>query len=502
MLPEALYTAAQVRDLDRRAIEGHGICGATLMARAGAAAFAVLAVRYPRARRLAVVCGPGNNGGDGYVLARLAREAGLEVRVGAVGALPASDGDAGKARAACERSGVMIAPFDPAMLASAEVVVDALLGTGLAREVGGEFRAAIEAINAARRPVLALDVPSGLDADTGAVRGVAVRAAHTLTFVGLKAGLFTGRGREMSGEILFDDLGVPPAVYEGLVPAARRITEAGLRGSIRVRARDAHKGVCGHVLVVGGGPGMPGAARLAGQAACRAGAGLVSLAVHPSHAACLPAGAPELLAFGVAQAEELAPLAARADVIALGPGLGQSGWARALFQAALRTGKPLVVDADALNLLAGEPLRADDWILTPHPGEAGRLLGIGAERVQADRFAAVREIAHGYGGVCVLKGSGTLIAAAGDEPVDLCDRGNPGMASGGMGDVLTGVIAALRAQGLGARTAARAAVWLHAMAADEAAAAGGGEIGLAASDLLAGLRKWVNRLAAARDEHR
>jgi NAD(P)H-hydrate epimerase len=505
MLPEALYTAAQVRHLDRRAIEGHGIPAATLMARAGAAAFAVLRARHPRARRIAVACGPGNNGGDGYVAARLAREAGLEVRVGVVGALPRPESEAGAARAACVQSGVAVAPFDPTLPASAEVVVDALLGTGLARDVEGAFRAAIEAINASGRPVLALDIPSGLDADTGAVRGVAVRAAETVTFVGLKTGLFTAHGRAFSGEILFDDLGVPPAVYDGLAPTARRLTEAGLCGTLHPRPADAHKGTFGHVLVIGGGPGMPGAARLAGQAASRAGAGLVTLAVHPSsHAACAAACAPELLVFGVAAPGELAPLAARADVIALGPGLGQDAWAQALFQAALRAGKPLVVDADALNLLAREPLRAEDWILTPHPGEAGRLLGIGAERVQADRFAAVRALAQSYGGVCVLKGSGTLVAEDGDETVDLCDRGNPGMASGGMGDVLTGIIAALRAQGLAARAAARLGVWLHATAADEAAAAGGGEIGLVASDLFGSLRRVLNRLARRRggDENR
>lgn len=490
MLPETLYTAAQMRELDRRAIE-HGIAAGTLMERAGAAAFAALRSRCPRARRIAVVCGPGNNGGDGYVVARLAREAGLEVRVHAVGGVP--KGEALQARTACERAGVPIGALDPAALAGAEAIVDALLGTGLEREVGGEFRAAIEAINAARRPVLALDLPSGLHADTGAVMGVAVRATHTISFIGLKAGLFTGRGREHSGEILFDRLGVPQAVYSGLVPTARRIGEAALRGLLWRRPRDAHKGMFGHVLVVGGGPGMPGAALLAGMAAGRAGAGLVTLAWHPSHAAGVPLAAPELLAYGVANAAELMTLAARADVIALGPGLGQGEWSRQVFQAVLRAGRPLVVDADGLNLLAREPLRAEDWVLTPHPGEAARLLGWDTARVQRDRFAVARAIAESYGGVCVLKGSGTLIAQDGEETVDLCDRGNPGMASAGMGDVLTGVIAALRAQGLGARAAARLGVWLHASAGD-AVAQTGGEIGLVASDLLAMLRAQLNRL--------
>ncbi len=492
MLPQALYTAEQVRELDRRAIDRHGIPGATLMERAGEAVFAALRSRCPRARRIAVVCGPGNNGGDGYVVARLAREAGLSVHVYAVGGAP--KGEACRARAACERAGVSIGTLDSASLANTEVIVDALLGIGLEREVSGEFHTAIEAINASCRPVLAVDLPSGLNADSGAVMGAAVRAAHTVTFIGLKTGLFTGCGRDYSGEILFAGLGVPAAVYEGLVPAARRLTEAALGGLLPRRPRDAHKGRFGHVLVVGSGPGMPGAARLAGMAACRAGAGLVTLALHPMYAACAPSASPELLVYGVADEGELSVLAARADVIAIGPGLGRSEWSRMVFQAALRAGKPLVVDADALNLLACEPLRDDDWVLTPHPGEAGRLLGIETARIQSDRLAAVRALAESYGGVCLLKGSGTLIAQAGEAVIDLCDRGNPGMASGGTGDVLTGVIAALRAQGLGARDAARLGVWLHAAAGDEAAAAGG-EIGLIATDLLAPLRAELNRLA-------
>jgi NAD(P)H-hydrate epimerase len=492
-LPETLYTAAQVRELDRLAIEERNIPGAKLMQRAGAAAFDLLRTRWPRARRVVVVCGPGNNGGDGYVMARLARAAGLTVNVLSPGAAEKMQGDAAAARKQCKTAGVSIRNFQADLLAGHDVIVDALLGTGLEREVEGEWRAAIEAINASRLPVLAVDVPSGLNADTGHVMGAAVRASATMSFIGLKAGLFTGAGREHAGEIFFNDLDVPPDIYPKVPALVRRLTETSLHGLMPGRRRDIHKGDAGHVLVIGGDRGMPGAARLAGEAAYRAGAGLVMLATHPEHAAHISAARPELIVHGVATPEELRPLLARADVIAVGPGLGQGGWGDALFGAALDAKLPMVVDADALNTLATDPLMHADWILTPHPGEAARMLGMSKQEIQADRFAAVHELVASFGGVCVLKGAGTLVASLYDGVVSVCDRGNPGMASGGMGDVLTGIIAGLRAQGLISPVAARLGVWLHAAAGDDAAASSG-EIGMLASDLFPHIRSRLNRL--------
>lgn len=493
-LPEALYSGAQVRELDRRAIAQHAIPGAVLMQRAGDAAFTLLRTRWPRARRIAVLCGPGNNGGDGYVVARLCREAGLDPFVLSLGTPTERPGDAAAARAACLAAGIPVREFDAARLREGEVIVDALLGIGIERAVTGEWRSVIEAINSASVPVLALDIPSGLHADTGAVLGAAVRAHATLSFIGLKAGLFIGAGREHAGEIFFDTLDVPAATYADTRPFARRIIRESLHGLLQPRARDTHKGDAGRVLVIGGGRGMPGAVRLAGEAAYRAGAGLVTLATHPGHAGSASLSCPELIAYGVTSAKTLRPLLERADVVALGPGLGQDPWSRALFTAALKTRQPLVIDADGLNLLARRPVRRADWILTPHPGEAARLLGSTPAKIQRDRFAAARAIATRYGGVCVLKGSGTLIATASDPVIALCDRGNPGMASGGTGDILTGVIAALRAQGLSPADAAHLGVWLHASAGD--AAARGGEIGLMASDLLPYLRTQIQRLMA------
>ncbi len=493
LLPEALYTAAQTRAFDQSAAGRFGLSGETLMERAGQAAFELLRWHWPRARRITVVCGPGNNGGDGYVVARCAHAAGLTVQVQTLGDPRKLHGAALAARERCEASGVWLAPFASETLRDCDLLVDALFGTGMERELSGEWRAAVEAINAAGRPVLALDLPSGLHADSGRVLGVAVRADATLTFIALKAGLFTGAGREQSGEIFYDALGVPLELFDSTTPLAHRITPAALHGAPPRRARHAHKGDAGRVLVVGGQPGMGGAARLAGEAAYRAGAGLAVLATHPLHAYCINANCPELLSYGVPDAAVLRPLMVEADVIAVGPGLGQGEWGRALWGAVLDSATPLVVDADALNLLAADPIQRANWILTPHPGEAARLLQCSAAEVQADRFHAVRAIAARYGGVCVLKGSGTVIAQA-DETIGLCDRGHPGMASGGMGDVLTGAIAGLLAQGASALAATRLGVWAHAAAAD-AIAARRGELGVLAGEVCAELPVWINRVA-------
>lgn len=495
-LPEALYYAAQSRQLDRLAIEQRGIAGYTLMQRAGTAAFSLLRGRWPRARHITIVCGPGNNGGDGYVVARVAAEAGLEPLVLALGDAKRLHGDAQAARTAMEQAGVAAQPFSADALHGSEVIVDALFGTGLEREVTDEWRHAIEAMNATPdAAVLAIDIPSGLHADSGQVLGVAVKAHATISFIGLKTGLFTGHGRDYCGDIVFDDLEVPADVYHEVQPAARRMSERSLARLVPRRPRSTHKGDVGHVAVIGGGPGMAGAARLAGEAAARAGAGLVTLVTHPTHAAYLSLARPELLTHAVSDGTSLPAAVQRATVLATGPGLGQERWARDVLARALDCPQPKVVDADALNLLAADPVKRSDWILTPHPGEAARLLGTTTAEVQGQRFDALRALLDRYGGVCVLKGAGTLVGKADSPEVWLCDAGNPGMASGGMGDVLTGIVAALLAQHIDPFAAARVAVWLHATAADDAAKQEG-EIGLLACDLLPFVRRRLNQLSA------
>ncbi|MDX9768089.1 MAG: NAD(P)H-hydrate dehydratase [Ectothiorhodospiraceae bacterium] len=485
-LPNTLYTAADLRELDRRAIQDYGIAGYELMTRAATAAFDDLRDRWPDAGSVAVLCGPGNNGGDGYVLARLAVNAGFAVTVLEFADPERLRGDAATARSDYLAAGGRPQPWSGA-LADADVIVDALLGTGLERPLEGVFTEAIAHVNASRRPVLALDVPSGLHADTGAVLGQAVRAELTSTFIGLKRGLFTADGPDHGGDIRFHDLDVPAEANAGLVPV-ERLDISQIAHHLRRRSRAAHKGLHGHLLVIGGDHGMGGAARMAGEAALRVGAGLVSLAIRPAHTAAITAARPELMCHGIERPSDLEPLLQRASVVAIGPGLGRGDWGRDLLAQVLETGLPLVVDADALIALADESARRDDWVLTPHPGEAARLLGTTTTAIQQDRFAAATAIRERFGGVCVLKGTGTLVAGPGG--VALCPAGNPGMASGGMGDVLTGVVAGLLAQHLSIETAARVGVTLHATAGDRAAAEG--ERGLLASDLFCWLRRLAN----------
>ena len=478
--------------IDSAAAQQPACSGTALMERAGAAAFALLRARWPAAQRLDVLCGAGNNGGDGYVLARLARLAGLPVRLAAVAGLPRSGSAADAARQWFLSCGGTEEIFSAAALTQADVVVDALLGTGLDRPPGGPVADAIAAINASGRPVLALDVPSGLDADTGRAPGALVQADATISFVARKQGLYTGAARDCCGRMAFDDLGVPALALDaaGEAPAVLLDLPRLRAAFLPPRRRGAHKGDCGHVLIVGGDHGYGGAVRLAGEAAARGGAGLTSVATRPAHVTALIAGRPELMARGVDTAADLAPLLARASVLAVGPGLGQGDFGRALFGAALGSGLPLVVDADALNLLAAAPEQRADWILTPHPGEAARLLGTGTAQVEADRYAAVRALQSRYGGVVLLKGAGTLVCD-GQAPIGVVPYGNPGMASGGMGDVLTGLIGALWAQGLPALAAAALGACLHGAAAD-AVAARRGERGLLAGDLLEALPHLLN----------
>jgi NAD(P)H-hydrate epimerase len=483
---QALYTVEQVRALDRRAIEVLGIPGFELMRRAAAAAFASLRRHWPQARRLAIWCGPGNNGGDGYLLGALAREAGLVVELVALSGQ--ASGDALQARTAFEFAGGRVHLFDDgATWPEADVHVDALYGSGLNRAPEPAVAQLIERINASARPVLALDVPSGLDADRGTCPEAVIHATVTVCFIAAKRGLYTGTAPDVVGRLEVDSLQLPAELWEGQPSQARLLVP----DALPKRPRSAHKGDSGHLLVVGGDHGMAGAIRLCGEAALRAGAGLVSIATHAGHVSALNAGRPELMAHGVDGPQALAPLLERADVLAIGPGLGRSAWGHALWLTALDAGLPLVLDADGLNLLARDPRRFDRAaVLTPHPGEAARLLGADIATVQSDRYAAARELAGRFGAVVVLKGAGSLIAHP-DGRVAVCPWGNPGMATAGMGDVLTGVVGALLAQGATAWEAACLGVGLHARAGD-AAVAEDGERGLIASDLLLPLRRLAN----------
>ncbi|MDE2023868.1 MAG: NAD(P)H-hydrate dehydratase [Gammaproteobacteria bacterium] len=485
-LPAALYSAAQMRELDRRAIEDHHVPALTLMTRAGTAAWQTLQRNWPKARDIVVFAGAGNNAGDGYVLATRALRAKRRVTVLNVGDAAKLTGAAATARKRFLAAKGRERPFTGEWPPRVDVIVDALFGIGLDRPLRDLWAQAVELINASGKPVLAVDIPSGMNADTGAVLGAAVRATVTQTFIGMKAGLFTGEGPSCTGTLELDTLKVPAQAFAGLPPRARLLDA---HVSLPRRARAAHKGDFGHVLVIGGDHGMGGAPRLSAEAALRSGAGLVSVITRPQHVAGFLAGLPEAMVRGVDDAAEAAGLFERASVIAVGPGLGQGEWGQRLLKRALELPLPLVVDADALNLLAARPLARGNWILTPHPGEAARLLKQSVAEVQQDRLQAAARIAEKFRAVVVLKGAGSIVAAAGEIPA-ICPHGNPGMAAPGMGDALTGVIAALLAQRLTLPDAARAGVQAHALAGDRAAEAG--ERGLLARDLIAELRSVLN----------
>ena len=484
-----LYSAAQVRELDRLAIADAGIPGYTLMTRAAEACWAVLRVHWPEVRSVTVFCGAGNNGGDGFIIARLGLEKHWQVQLYQLGDPARMQPDARQARAAFISAGGQIQPYAPGAPVAGKVIVDALLGTGVDRPLEGLWRAAIDTINASSIPVLAVDIPSGVQADSGAVAGAAIQAQQTVTFIGRKTGLYTGAAADYCGDISFADLGVPGSILRQVPAAAALVRRPDLGPLARPRLRSAHKGHFGHVVVIGGDHGMTGAARLAGEAALRSGAGRVSIATRPEHAALIAAACPELMCHGVDSTQQLRPLVRSANVLLIGPGLGRSAWAQSLLSAVLEAPQPRVMDADALHGLAGDAARCDRQVLTPHPGEAARLLDQTVADVQADRFAAARAISRQYGGATVLKGAGTIIQPAAGTPL-VCAAGNPGMATAGSGDVLAGVIAALIAQGMTVDAAAAAGVCVHACAGDIAAR--GGERGLMARDIIAALRAVLN----------
>ncbi|GAB3385881.1 NAD(P)H-hydrate dehydratase [Lysobacter fragariae] len=459
-----------------------------LMRRAGQAAWRELLKRWPQAQRVVVACGPGNNGGDGYVLARHALEAGRDVVVVHLPGQAPRSSMAERAQAQYRAPGGRVDEFI-GTLPTADVIVDAIFGIGLTRAPDPQCTSLIRAINTAAVPVLALDVPSGIDSDRGSAPGAAVVATVTIEFIAHKCGLVTGDALDHLGASVLATLDAP-VIGDDVIVAAERIAPRDLPRWLKPRARNSHKGTHGRVLCIGGDHGGGGAIMLCAEAALRCGAGLVDVATRELHVPALLARLPEALAHVPTHASQFSASLERADVIAIGPGLGLGEWGKPLLQQAIATRKPLVLDADALNLIAAGDVDVPvDAIMTPHPGEAARLLGIPTREIQRDRFAAANALRERYGCVVVLKGAGSVIAARNQLP-RVVHAGNPGMAVGGMGDVLTGTIAALRAQGLDAFDAASAGALLHAAAGDAAATLG--ERGMIASDLMPWLRTTAN----------
>jgi hydroxyethylthiazole kinase-like uncharacterized protein yjeF len=488
-LPDVLYSAAQVRALDASLIAA-GTAGFELMQRAARATWRALVRQWPTANELSVLAGHGNNAGDGYLVAVLARRAGWSVRVLAVGDPQRLQGDAALAHAEAVSEKVLIEPWT-AQSGLRGIVLDALLGTGLNGEVREPYASAIAAINASGLPVAAVDIPSGLCADTGRILGHAVHADLTVTFIGLKVGLLTGDAANVTGELVFNDLQADPQLLGGTAFTARRLSIANLP-RLASRAPASHKGKFGHVLLIGGDRGYGGAILLSAQSALRSGAGMVSLSTRAEHVAPALSRIPEAMVLGTSSANQLMGLLEKVSVLVVGPGLGQAGWGRSLLSAAANAPLPQVWDADALNLLAGGQVNLPrDCVITPHPGEAARLLGISTVDVQSDRPAAAHALSKKYTAVVVLKGAGSLIAHP-DGRLALCHQGHPAMASAGLGDVLAGLLGALLAQGMQPFDAACLAVWLHANAGEQLGKSGRG---LAASDLIPAIRQLLEEQA-------
>jgi len=489
-LPLALYRAEEVKKLDSLAITHEKLLGHQLMCRAGMSAWSCLKEHWPMAEEITVFCGKGNNGGDGFVLARLAKEQGLKVQV--FDLRPAgetSPQEAELARTDWQKLGGKIESFTGQVL-QGDLIVDALLGTGAKAPLPADIIKAIKAINDSQIPVLAIDLPSGLHANTGINLGQMVKADITLTFIALKVGLFLKDAVDFVGEIVFDPLDISESLYEQVKSCAWRLDFDQAISALKRRKRSSHKGDFGHVLIIGGGQlRYGGAPALAGEAAMRAGAGLVSAVVSSESLPLLARAPRELMCYAPTDPKECVELFSRITVAVAGPGLAQNSWGERFYQAALTLQKPLVLDADALNWLAKSPRKSDHWILTPHPGEAARLLNQPIEVVEADRIQAAVELQQRYGGVIVLKGAGTVIADPAGK-VFINEGGIPALSTAGSGDILSGLIGGLLAQGLNATQAALLGVSVHSQAALIEQSMG--ERGMIASDLLLHIRSLLN----------
>jgi NAD(P)H-hydrate epimerase len=494
-IEDNLYSAETVRAVDRAAAEAMQISPSALMSRAGGAAFSELLQAFGQPTLITLFCGAGNNGGDGYVIAALAAQRNIPVKLYELGDSSKYSEETQRARQFALESQVDLTAFNDHIELSEGVVVDSLLGTGCRGELRQPFRQAVDLINSAGLPVLSVDIPSGLNADTGAVEDSAVKADLTVTFIAGKKGLFTGRGPSLCGDIVYHSLEVPEQIFQNHQPQAQLMDLFGLMDALPQWPADVHKHQRGHSMVIGGDQGYGGAAIMAAEASLRSGCGLTSVATQPQHIGALLARCPEVMACGVTSGQQLEPWLERPTVLIVGPGLGRSAWSEQLLQKALATELPMVVDADALNILADGRVLSDpcrtNWVLTPHPGEAARLLDTTVAAVQADRFAAVTEIQRRYGGVVLLKGAGTLIAGQG-QIIKVCPYGNSAMATAGMGDILSGIIGSLLAQGLSLQMAAELGCCIHSAAADMAVDERG-DRGLVATDTLTYVHRLLNR---------
>jgi len=489
-LTQKLYRADQVRNNEKAAAESLGIDMYSLMVRAGEAVFHHAVSLLPNSEHYLVLVGAGHNAGDGYIAAVTAAKAGKTVKLCAIEPEREMSGDVARARQAWLDIGGTVTAFSEDLLSKTDIIIDALLGTGIVGVMRPEFAHVIDLVNASNIPVVSVDVPSGLCGDTGESLGRCIQADVTVTFIGIKLGLTTGAGKQSCGKLIFEDLGIGKAFANIARSDATALDIKHFKG-LSPRPINSHKGSHGRMLCIGGNKGMSGAIRLTSEAALRSGAGMVKVFAHEDSVVQICAGRPELMVISKGLEDALA----WATCIVIGPGLGTDDWAKSIFDTVMeycqQHAKPIVIDADALNLKAINTtyIALSNCIITPHSGEASRLLNVSIEDVESNRFNYARQCAQRYDATCVLKGAGSIVDNQKHSWV--CRHGNPGMATAGMGDVLTGILGALIAQGLNTDMACQFGVSLHAKAGD-LVAEHYGQRGLLASDLFETVRVLIN----------
>jgi NAD(P)H-hydrate epimerase len=496
-LPQRAYSATQVLENEMKISLSQGIKMYDLMENAGCSVFSYIQDYYPKLSNMLVLCGKGNNGGDGFIVARLAQEMGINVTVYLCTKSERLMGDAKIAFNLLQKTKVTIIYHHECQNISSflqdneyEIIVDALFGIGFKGDLSLDFIELINEVNTYDAPVISVDIPSGVDATTGHVITTAIIADITITFIVIKQGLLTGQSAKYTGDVFLADLTLGNAFQQEIT------SQVEIQGQLTApnkpeRSAASHKGNVGLLLTIGGDRGMPGAIRLASESALRSGASLVAVCCHPENHSLILNGRPELM-LAIQKGDQLVNnrFYKKAKVLLCGPGLGRNAWSKKLFDSVITSMKPCVIDADALHLLATRPQKRDNWILTPHPGEAAELLSCTVADIEKDRFSSVRKIAQQYGGICILKGSGSLISDG--KMVWINTSGNSGMATGGMGDVLSGIIAALLMQLPNFFEAACLAVFLHGQAAD-IVAKNNGRIGMLASDLFPEIQRLINQ---------
>ena len=499
-----LYTARETRKIDNLAIKQKNISGYSLMQMAAEFSLDIILRELNPVEELIIFCSKGKNSGDGFLLGAYAKEFGLKVTVVMSNSPKDLKGVTRKAFHEMKESNVKVISSKSLKnhrISKNAVLVDALLGTGLKGSLRKNIKDSILVLNqlGMKIPVVSLDIPSGVNPDTGNAEDAYVLADITTSFVAKKRGCFTSHGKKASGEVFYSDLDIPKKLFSEVPSTSSIINYENSMRRVIYREEDVHKGNFGHVVVVGGDRGFGGAGILCSKAAVYSGSGLTSLVTRPEHVSASLVSCPEVMVKGVNSGQDLEEHLLKPDVIAIGPGLGQTAWSEQMVQRvfweAEKRDVPVIMDADALNLLTQLKLSSKlpkNLILTPHPGEAARLLNTNVSNVESDRFGSAAKLQKKFNATVVLKGSGSIVCYKGNggQKWGLCNSGNPGMATGGMGDVLTGIIAGILAQGLSLKDAAEAGVDLHSKAADLASLETG-EVGLTPSDVISELRSLL-----------